>query len=42
MAVPKWFVWFVSGMFGLMIPLVVPWAAWVSTTLIQINERSQM
>lgn len=33
---PKWFVFFVSGVAG----VLLPWSAWVSHTLIRIDERS--
>lgn len=37
---PKWFLWFASGVAGLMAVGGVPWATWVTYTLIQIDSRS--
>ena len=37
MAIPKWFVWLVSGFIG----LFVPWASWVTMSLATISVRME-
>lgn len=36
---PRWFLWVVSSCSGFLILLFVPWASWVTTTLITINVK---
>ena len=41
MAIPRWFIWAMSGMGSLFLVLFVPWAGWVTMTLATISVKME-
>lgn len=41
-AIPRWFVWVASIISSGFVVMFVPWATWVTATLITISVQSQM
>lgn len=39
---PRWFLWVVSGTATGFVTLFVPWAAWVSVTLVTMSVRAEI